>query len=60
MKTKYTSIKNYNTLKLYNFPSAGPRPNITGMRRCYWGRNAYIIMCGQYAYKVDFNTFYSA
>jgi len=35
-----------------NVPNAGPRPNITGMRR-YWGVDACIIICGQYAYHVS-------
>lgn len=60
MKTKYTSVKNYNRLHLYNFPSAGPYPNIAGMRSKYWGRNAYILKCGVYAYKVDHETFWRA
>lgn len=60
MKTKYTSVKNYNRLRLYNFPSAGPHPSITGMRSKYWGRDAYILKCGAYAYKVDYKTFWRA
>lgn len=60
MKYKYTSTKNYNRLRLYNFPSAGPHPNIKGMRALYWGRDAYILKCGAYAYKVNYNTFLRA
>lgn len=58
--TKYTSVKNYNRLRLYNFPSSGPNANITGMRNLYWGKDAYILKCGSYIYKVDRNTFYRA
>ena len=57
MKYKYTSVKNYKRLNLEAFPSAGPYPNIAGMRSKYWGRNAYILKCGAYAYKVDSDTF---
>lgn len=57
MKYKYTSTKNYTRLRLYNFPSAGPNPNIKGMRALYWGRDAHILKCGAYAYKVDSRTF---
>lgn len=60
MKYKYTSTKNYNRLRLWAFPSAGPHPNIAGMRSKYWGRDSYILKCGAYAYKVDFNTFWRA
>ena len=33
--------------------SAGPYPNITGMREKYWGKNAQIVRCGRYIYLVD-------
>lgn len=32
--------------------SAGPKANITGMRKLYWGKEATIIKSGQYIYKV--------
>lgn len=56
-KYKYVpdTIRNYNILK--NFPSAGPNPNIKGMRRLYWGKDSFVIKSGKYAYKVDYETF---
>lgn len=36
----------------YDYPSAGPYANITGMRKHYWGEDACIIKIGQYIYKV--------
>ena len=30
--------------------SAGPHPNITGMRKKYWGEDAFIVRAGAYAY----------
>lgn len=57
---KYVSVKNYDHLRLYNFPSAGPGANVKGMRNLYWGKNAFIIKCGAYIYKVDPHTFYRA
>lgn len=57
MKYKYTSTRNYNRLNLWRFPSAGPNPSIKGMRKLYWGDDAYIMKCGNYAYKVDHETF---
>lgn len=59
-KIKYTSVKNYNRLSLGAFPSAGPGASVKGMRDKYWGRDAYILKCGQYFYKVDSDTFYRA
>jgi len=35
-----------------NYPSAGPRPSIKGMRKLYWGEDAIIAKVGQYIYKV--------
>lgn len=32
--------------------SAGPRPNLCGMRRMYWGDKALIVKCGLYAYLI--------
>jgi hypothetical protein len=43
------------TLSLY--PNAGPHPNIKGMRNKYWGKDAYIIKSGAYAYNVPRNVF---
>ena len=37
---------------LEQYPSAGPRPNITGMKKHYWGEDAYCVKCGVYVYKV--------
>lgn len=37
------------------FPCAGPYPSITGMKKLYWGEDAYVIRCGTYIYKVPQN-----
>ena len=47
-------------LKLGSFPNAGPNPNITGMKKHYWGQNALIVKCGVYIYKVDAQTYEQA
>ena len=47
-------------LNLSSFPSAGPRPNITGMKNLYWGKDARCIKCGLYVYKVDQSTYEKA
>lgn len=43
--------------ELESCPSAGPRGNITGMRKLYWGKEAYIVKQGNYIYKVSQNLF---
>lgn len=32
--------------------SAGPHPNICGMRNLYWGKEALIVKTGSYAYLI--------
>jgi len=51
MKTKRLSTK-YRALVEGIFPNAGPNPNITGMKRKYYGKDSVCIMCGSYLYKV--------
>lgn len=50
VKNKYQT--NYE-LNLSNYPNAGPNPCIAGMRNLYWGKDAYVIKSGKYAYKVS-------
>jgi len=51
-KTTMYIKKTIADLSNLNVPSAGPRPNITGMRNKYWGKDAVIALQGNYAYKV--------
>jgi len=39
-------------INLDSFASAGPYPNVTGMKNKYWGKNAYCIRVGVYVYHV--------
>lgn len=48
----YVPVKYKDRLFLDSFPNAGPRPNVSGMRRIY-GENAFLIMCGSYLYNVS-------
>ena len=47
----YIPVKYRDKMRLDFFPSAGPRPNVAGMRRIY-GENAFLVMCGSYLYNV--------
>jgi hypothetical protein len=53
------TIKSDNPLRacLEKFPSAGPHCNIMGMKKLYWGVDAYCIKCGVYVYSVDKATY---
>lgn len=56
----YISVKHYDVLNLSDCPSTGRYGNVQGMRNLYWGKDAFVIRCGAYAYKVDEITFNKA
>lgn len=39
-------------ISLETFPNAGPNPNISGMKKNYWGKDAMCVKHGAYVYKV--------
>ena len=53
-KTIYASKRKLKTMgiSLDGCPSAGPNPSITGMKKLYWGIDAYVVKSGSYIYKV--------
>lgn len=51
MKTKRLATK-YRALVEGKYPNAGPRPNVTGMKRKYYGVESVCVMCGNYLYKI--------
>lgn len=53
-KTLYISEKQAKArgIDLSRYPSAGPYPSITGMKKLYWGIDAYVVKSGAYIYKV--------
>lgn len=38
-----------------NCPSAGPHPNVSGMRKCFWGYDRDVVRKGNYCYLQPFN-----
>lgn len=58
--TLYVRVKDYDRLGLDKFPNAGPNPNIGGMKRLYWGKDALCVRCGRYVYNVDQETYKKA
>ena len=38
-------------------PNTGPDGNAEGMKRLYWGLDAYVVLCNHYLYKVDEKTY---
>ena len=54
-KTIYASKRKLKAMgiSLDGYPSAGPHPSITGMKKLYWGIDAYVVKSGSYIYKVS-------
>ena len=60
MSEKYMYVpKHFLPKNIETYPCAGPNPSIKGMRNLYWGKDAYIIKSGRYAYKVPQDVFLS-
>ena len=53
-RTLYLSKKQADAMgiDLSIYPSAGPRPSVSGMKKLYWGKDAHCIQQGVYVYKV--------
>ena len=56
-KYKRVQCTPHNENILKDYPNAGPNPNIAGMRKLYWGKDAFVIRCGAYAYNVPYEVF---
>ena len=52
----YLSVK-IKVPELKSCPNIGPRGNVTGMRKLYWGKEAYIVRQGNFIYKVSQDLF---
>lgn len=56
-RTLNASVKWEKFLDGLNCPSTGPDGNAEGMKRLYWGLDAYVVYCHHYLYKVDADTY---
>jgi len=56
-KEQVEGVWMYHHVHLDEYPSAGPNPNITGMKNKYWGKDAYCIKHGRYVYNVPKNVY---
>lgn len=39
------------------YGSSGYGGNLAGMRKLYWGKDAYVVRCRGYLFRVSYNTF---
>lgn len=51
-QTIYVKVKDFHIYSNRVTASAGPYPNIAGMRK-FWGHKGLIVKSGKYIYKID-------
>lgn len=51
-RVRTLSVADGKRLGIEEFPNFGPRGNVTGMRRLYYGDKALLVRCGSYVYNV--------
>ena len=56
-KTATNKDPHWKLEELTRFAAAGPYPNITGMKKLYWGEDALCVKHGAYVFKVDKETY---
>ena len=52
MKTKVLKATEENKQLLSEFPNFSANGSITGMKKLYYGKDALLVKCGGYIYKV--------
>ena len=58
-KTIRVPIRYQEMLEKNCLSSAGPNASVSGMKKKFWGKDAYVVLCGQYAYNVSSGTYYT-
>ena len=53
MRTKYLKKQIGETIHIDRFPNFHANGSIFGMKRMYYGKDALLVRCGSYIYKVD-------
>lgn len=53
MKTKYLKVKEGKRLNINQFPNFSASGSIKGMKKQYYGKNAYLVWCGSWIYNVS-------
>ena len=61
-KTIYVSKRKLKAMgiSLDGYPSAGPHPSITGMKKLFWGIDTFCIKSGSFVYKVPIEVYQAA
>jgi len=51
-RVKTIQVKDYDRLKLEEFPNFSVTGSISGMKKLYYGKDALLVKCGSYIYNV--------
>lgn len=52
MKVKYLPVKTGERLNISQYPNFHKSGSITGMKKMYYGKDALLVRCGEWIYKV--------
>ena len=58
IRTVYAKREWFPFLSEHCIGSSGEGGSLSGMRRCFWGKDAYVVRCCKYLFHVDEETFY--
>ena len=59
-RVKRMTVKEGEQAAISRFPNFSVTGSVTGMRKLYYGNDAYLVRCGRYIYKVDAQTYHKA
>lgn len=59
-KTINVTKRVYDKYNLGQYPNAGPNPSVLGMKRKFWGKDAYVLRHDDYVYNVPKDVYYAA
>lgn len=57
MKVKYMTITEGTIHHIGNYPNFHKSGSIAGMKKLYYGKDALLVRCGSYVYKVPRNIY---
>ena len=59
-RVKYIGVSDGKRLHIETYPNFHKSGSIKGMKEKYYGKDALLVRCGSYIYKVDFKIYLKA
>jgi hypothetical protein len=60
MRVRYLKVSDSKMFHLSSYPNFSASGSVIGMKRDFYGKNALLVRCGSYIYKVPSSIYYSA